>query len=659
MAMIAALALPARAQQSDSVRADTVRRIAPVTVTEARRVPVTVGGASAIRTTLDSLSLSGAPVLEEALREVPFVHVRQNSRGESELTVRGSESRQVAVLLDGIPLMLGWDHRTDPSLVPLSGARSLTIVRGLASVLQGPNILGGVVEVDVAGGAAAGDDAGVRAAGSVDQVGARAVSFGGTSIRDPNLDLPGRLEARAGLGLRHVPGVVLGRGLTEPGTNGRRSNSDVESFDGFASVRSSSARGAWVGATVTGYRAERGVPPELHVAEPRRWRYPRQARTIGILTAGTGARATGWGRGAIRGSVAYNRGDYVIHDFASADYEQVAGRERGEEEVLVARVAGDHSLPRGARLDVALTGADVRFLETTDAARRYRQRLGSAAAELLSPVLGTSQISGGLVADFADTPRSGDKPALERLGAWGGRLGMTTVHASSGMRLHLSASHRARFPSLRELYSGSLGRFVPNPALRPERLLALETGVTSRRGALETQAVVFHHDLADAIVRAPTDDGRFRRENRQRIRSTGLEILSSWTRDALALETDLVFQHARVIDEATGSRRPEHQPWMQGDAEAMMPLFGGVRAMTAIRFAGTQYCIHPDDGREVALRGRARADAGVERTWTPRGRTWRAFRLSLAAENLLDAVVYDQCGLPQPGRTVRLGFSLR
>src|SRR5688572_18405496 len=134
------------AQQPDSARADTARRLSPVTVTESRAAGA-VGGASAVVVRADELRSSPAPLLEEALRESPFVHVRQNSRGEMELSVRGSDSRQVAVLIDGVPVTLGFDHRTDPSLVPITGAQNLVIVRGLASLLNGPNTLGGTVEV--------------------------------------------------------------------------------------------------------------------------------------------------------------------------------------------------------------------------------------------------------------------------------------------------------------------------------------------------------------------------------------------------------------------------------------------------------------------------------------------------------------------------------
>ena len=143
------LGAPAGAQQRDTVRTDTmVFRIEEIRV-QARRPVTTVGGASAIEVTVDSLGLSAAPTVEEVLREIPSVHVRTNSRGESEISVRGSESRQVALLVDGVPISLGWDARTDVSVLPAAAAHEVTLVRGLSSILHGPNVLGGVVEMKV------------------------------------------------------------------------------------------------------------------------------------------------------------------------------------------------------------------------------------------------------------------------------------------------------------------------------------------------------------------------------------------------------------------------------------------------------------------------------------------------------------------------------
>ena len=59
---------------------------------------------------------------------------------------RPADSRQAAVLFDGLPLSIGWDHRSDPSVFPTTGLGPVVVVRGLSSLLQGPNALGGVVD---------------------------------------------------------------------------------------------------------------------------------------------------------------------------------------------------------------------------------------------------------------------------------------------------------------------------------------------------------------------------------------------------------------------------------------------------------------------------------------------------------------------------------
>lgn len=92
--------------------------------------------------------------------------------------MRGSDSRQAAVLLDGVPITLGWDHRTDPSLIPLTGSERMVIVRGLGSLLNGPNTLGGSIEIthDAFGQPAGGRRS--RAGAGVGQFGSSVATLG-------------------------------------------------------------------------------------------------------------------------------------------------------------------------------------------------------------------------------------------------------------------------------------------------------------------------------------------------------------------------------------------------------------------------------------------------------------------------------------------------
>lgn len=660
---------PARAtaQEPRDSLADTTRQIERIIVRAARQ-PATVGGTAAVLLRPDSLRGSPAPLLEEALRAMPFVLVRQNSRGEMELSMRGSDSRQAAVLVDGVPLTLGWDHRTDPSLVPLSGVQELVLVRGLSSLLHGPNVLGGVIEMGIGGRGSAGPGTRALWAGTgVDHTGAHAITLGGaTPVRIGSSSL----VLRGGGGYRDRRGVPLPGSVRDTfSTDGLRSGSGLRHVDGFGAVRWDGRGGRRVGLTATGYRATRGVPPELHVTSPRFWEYPLQSRVLGALSASSGAIATPFGHASADLGGGLSSGRTELESFTDARHGSVQGRESGDESTGTMRVLLRHSIAPGGELRAAFTGADVRYLETIGgSSSRYRQVLWSAGSELELPVSSAGTVGGGIVYDAASTPLTGGRESLGHLDALGWRGGATLL-AGSALRLHSSVSRRSRFPSLRELYSGALDRFRPNPALRPETLTSVEVGATFDapsaspvRGSSGTlQAIAFHHLLDDAVVRTTVPGTRmFVRVNRDQLRSSGVELLASWrsspTAQAISVTGDALLQRVRVHDDSMRTeRRAEHQPEVRGSFEIAAPLAAGVRAAAGVRFTGVQYCVNPDLGAQQQLGAQAEANVALERRWRLGGGVLEGVHMVLGLDNVTDAVAYDQCGLPRPGRTFRLG----
>jgi iron complex outermembrane receptor protein len=671
-ALLASGAAGAQEPRDTTGRRDSLATRVEGVVVVAPRAPAAVGGASAVVLQPDAVRASPAPLLEEALRETPFVLVRQNARGEMELSMRGSDSRQAAVMVDGVPLTLGWDHRTDPSLVPLSGVRQIVIVRGLSSLLYGPNVLGGVIDLGI--GRVADPPAQPPEAWldtGIDQYGGRVLSAGGAAPM--RVGGAGVLTLRAGGGYHQREGFRVTTAANDPtAVDDLRTNSDLRHVDGFASLRWQGRTGRHAGVTATGYRAERGVPPELHVQEPRLWRYPHQSRILTALFAGTGLVVTPLGSGSLEATAGYNVGDVEIESFTDRAYTTLDTRELGDERAVTGRVVGSHSLVGSGELRAALTGGEVRYEETIgeDPTSAYRQRVWSAATEAQWPLLSRAVVSGGVAYDVATTPETGGKPALGRLDAWGWRVGATAT-ASDALRFHASVNRRARFPALRELYSGALNRFQPNPNLRPERLLGAELGATLDVGArgYTIQGVVFHHRLADAVVRTTVPDTRlFVRVNRDEIKSTGVELLAGWTSSrsnpdrSVSVTGDVIAQHVRVRDRlAAAERRPEHQPEVRGALELGVPLPLALRATAGARYTGTQFCVHPDAGSQVRLGAQTESNLSVERVWWlgRSGGLVRSLRVLAALDNVNDATVYDQCGLPQPGRTLRVALRLR
>jgi iron complex outermembrane receptor protein len=678
------------AQVPDTLRQDTVYDIEPIAV-RAVRPTATTGGVSAVTVRLDSVRFRPAPLLEDVMRELPLVQVRTNSRGEAQLALRGAEERQIAILLDGVPMTLGWDHRTDLSVIPMTAAQKIELVRGMSSVLHGPNVLGGVVDIGM---------------GSVPVVRAEPLQIatgidhqGGYSLGVLSAWMfsgeAGRLTVRGGVGRRERDGFASPDGVSGVYSalvgDDYRVNSDLEHTDGFLSARFARGSG-WLTATVSGFQASRGVPPELNEDGPRLWRYPDASRVVAIFAGGFDAVENALGTAELAVNLGIDMGSTLIEDHALPErpgtattsrpfFTTVAETEDSDDRTVTLRVRGQQDVGNIA-LRAAATLADIRHDEVitvglVEGAPRqvpgeYRQRLWSLAAETEIPfhlgisVLNGGRISAGVAWDGAAIPEpgpdvTGEGPGMDE---WAGRLGISTTTSGGGLLLHTAVSRRGRFPALREMYSTALGKFHPNPDLRPETLTAIESGFTSRFGRWDLQVVGFHQRLSDAIVRgappAPSD-ARYMRINRDRIESTGLEVLAGYSVGRLALESEVTLQSVSVVEPGAEGVRAEYEPEIAGGVGGTAPLFAGIEVGAEVEYWGEQFCSAPSPGQEdyETLDPSTRTDVQFARNFRlPGTLTFQRLGVELAIDNLTDSAAYDQCGLPQPGRTLRLQVRL-
>lgn len=667
------------AQARDTIRVDSTRvareyELRGITVNIARPA-LTTGGSSAVIVQLDSLGSIPAPSMEAVIRAMPLVVIRRNSRGEAQPSIRGSDERQIGVFMDGVPLTIGWDHRTDMSIIPLTAAQSVRLVRGLSSVLYGPNTLGGIIEVNVA-----------RVPGRLESVNPLSLGMsldetGGTNLSANAARLVERDDSqwllRVGAGFEDRPGVTVPDGARSDASlrrqflidaDNRRLNSDSRRVDGFFAARYRADGGAWASLVTSAFDAERGVQPEAHQDEPRLWRYPDQSRLFTAFSIGTGVRETGGGgSGDLDLSVGLDLGSTQIDQYDSELFSRVEESEEADDRTVTVRIEADHTAGEHGDIRAAATYADVAHDEilTPGGASRFRQRLWSLAAES-EWKLGTSgntRLSFGTVVDGSDTPESGDKAPLGRLTDYGLRLGMSSL-VSEGLLLHGGVSRRARFPSLRELYSGALGRFEPNPDLSPETLVGAEAGFTLQSpGDIEFQVVGFHQELSDGIVRASVtgEDGvsRFRRLNQDKVRSTGIELLAIGTLGVATVSSDLTLQHVKGMDADGSEVELEYEPAITGKLGIETPLGAGFRFSGNFRLVGAQGCENPEVGGLQPLGASGSSDFSLRKIFQLRsaGQVSRV-DVSASLRNASDATVYDQCGLPQPGRTLQFQFRL-
>jgi iron complex outermembrane receptor protein len=534
-------------------------------------------------------------------------------------------------------------------------------------MLHGPNVLGGVVEMKVGRGSVA--DA--RRALAVTIGGDSQGGYAATAIGERPFETSGgRGTFRVGAGFRDSPGVPLPGGVSEPIAtgDGLRLNTDMRNLNGFFSARYTSDRGPWASLSTAAFDAERGIAGELGTDEPRLWRYPDVTRTVVAASGGSGFHDTPWGRGDLEMSVGVDAGTTQINSYTTRSYDEIDGTEEGIDRTVTLRLLGDHTMGSRGDFRTSLTLADIRHESVEDGVRtKYGQRLFSLAGETVWRVLDAPtgplegvRLSVGGAWDRGTTPETGGRESLGTIDDWGGRIGLSGLFGGGGTLVHASISRRGRFPSLRETYSEALNRFVPNPDLAPEHLVAFEVGVTARVGQGEIQVVGFRHDLDGAIRRITLEGGKRMRINSDELQSTGVELFASQEWGRVAIGGDLTLQSVDLIGGGSSvSMRPENTPERVGSAYLRFPFLAGIDATASAEYTGPQFCQAPGSGVDVELEGGSWFNASLSRLFVAPGGRARGRRIEarVSAANLGDTALYDQCGLPRPGRSLQ--FQLR
>ena len=97
--------------------------------------------------TLEDIEAIGAQTVAGALDMIPGVDVQTGGKGQAHVSLRGFDQRDVKVLIDGVPAHESYYGSLDLSLIPVDTVSKITVTKGAASVLYGPNTMGGVINI--------------------------------------------------------------------------------------------------------------------------------------------------------------------------------------------------------------------------------------------------------------------------------------------------------------------------------------------------------------------------------------------------------------------------------------------------------------------------------------------------------------------------------
>ena len=625
----------AGAQFSDAALPST--RLAPVVVTASRN-PQRLSDALLATTSITRAEIedSHAPDLATLLRGQAGIDVAQSGGlgSQTSLFVRGANSNQVLVLIDGLRVNAVGSGAASIAHLMIDQIDHVEIVRGNVSSLYGSEAIGGVIQIFTRGAGHESDEP---------SVGLNAES-GGNRTRAASFDAAhafGASDARTRVGL--AASYRSARGFSA--IDADRAPAANPDDDGYRNASVSAHVAQQFGAHEIGARYFESHG-HLEFDDPTDYGFFGPPYNGRIQTHNERTRLTDqslYGKFKPMGSwtldlqagqardLNVNTSSYpasfIVGSTTSTDRQYRIGNTFGFLE-HTATLAYEHldqtgfssSYGNGGGVD----GAGAGFSRKVDSAMA-----GYTGPLFLPPLLNEFQLNArrDRYSDFGE--------ATTGLAAYG-------LKFAPGWKAIVQASVAFKAPSFNELYFPFFG----NPALKPERARTVEAGLQYAQDASFARISLFRTKTRDLIVFDPLLSLA---NNIDRARVTGLELSARTTVDGWNLSANLTFQ--RPIDEATRERLLRRANRSLGVTAAKS--FGNWRVSADLQAAGARVDSDINTFARTELAGYAVANFGM------RYQLLRGTTVGVAITNTFDKRYALVDGYNTAGRVTTVSLSTR
>lgn len=461
------------------------------------------------------LEMFNRNTLADVATLVPGMSLTHNSRNEDIVYLRGFDVRQVPLFIDGVPAYVPYDGYVDFGRFTTFDLARVQVDKGAASLLYGPNTLGGAInlvsrrpvrplEGDVLVGYGAGNyqkyvaNLGGRQEMFYYQLGAsyseresyplshnytvRSLPYSSTNSRRTVLEDGGSRENAA----QHDGRISLRVGLTPNAT-------DEYAF-GYVHQDGRKGNPPYAGDAPGQYLSIGGG------ANSRFWQWPywnlESTYLLANLALGEAhlLKARAYRDNYDNKILAYTDGRYATQLSNTTNFPSWYG-----DTTTGLSVELDSFALTGHELAVAIHYKEDEHTDNgTTTRKHYRDVTTSLALEDSIHLAEDWRLRLGASHDTRDAKEvyywpTGSTSANNWLAELSHALG-------GGNQAYASIAHKTRFPTIKDRYSASLGSGLPNPDLKPERALNLETGLRGTPwGGAQGQVAVFYSRIEDLM----------------------------------------------------------------------------------------------------------------------------------------------------------------
>jgi len=589
--------------------------------------------------------------IAEAVQIIPGGYISIGSRNEMVIHLRGIEQRQIAVLLDGVPIYIPYDGLVDLGQMPVGAVEKITVTQGNASVLYGPNSLGGSINI-------------VTRLPSQRHTRLRVIGGSG-EMQSYSLNQSGSFKSFGyvlGLGYNRQDHFPLADDFskTKNEDGGERNNSYYKKFDLFTKLTWRPHKSHHTALSFSYVDNEKHIAPDIYAKRPRWWRFPEWKKWVLNLTSSQIITNSLF----LKEVLFYDKYDNVLDSYDDAGYSTQTKKYAfhssyddysvGSNLFVTKTLSKNHILTLGV-----IYKRDVHREQDNRGLPWEEYKMDSYTVGLEHEWSSSQNISlsTGLGLNLLDPIYTNGQTLREDITTLDGRFGMHCT-LSEAWEMTVSIGHKTRFPTLKELYSGQSGKNIPNPNLNEESSLNMEIGLFRNwGGGNRVEFTIFDSEITNLIIdkKIGVDEGgknQFQLQNIGKARHTGLEVSATMfpIRD-LTLNGSYTFLRAQNrSDNRTTNQlayRPEHL--VKLEQEYKLPF--GLSFSLEESYVSKRIYFDQTDLLQ-SLDGYFLLDLQFRQS------LWEHLTFCFSYFNVLDEYYESEYGFPMMGRNFRAGMEV-
>jgi len=589
----------------------------------------------------EQIDLTTSENVAEALDTLPGVFLNVGTKNERNYTVRGFDQRYVPIYFDGIPIYVPNDGYVDAGKLPAANISQIKLTKGNSSVLYGPNAMGGVINI---------------ISKKPQQKIEADFELGGRQSNTFNSDLyiGSRLDkfyVAANAGYLNSDGYRLSSDFT-PGPNqghGTRNNSDINQKNGSLKVGFTPAQGHEYAIGVNSIRSEWGLPPDAYTDRPRFWRFTDWEKDTYYFIGDSKITNKLSTKLRIYRDTYYNVLDSYDNDSYSTQTRRYAFHSTYDD-----YSNGGSLTIRSGYIPKNVTSFSFHYKEDVhqeqddygEAWERYETETFSFGLEDDYEILDNLSLVAGISYDIQDPKYANGAPVRDDDDTFNPMAGVHwTILKDLG--LHFSVGKKTRFPTLLELYSGLLGKNVPNPDLESEEAVNYEIGAEKPLpGRNFVRLNLFYSDIKNLIVNKEVGPDLDQYQNIGKARYQGVEVSfrsAFFKRNMFELSYTYLDAQNRSPNRTSDhlEERPEHKLYISDlyELTEWLSLFG------KLEYYSKQWYEDWDTGSWKTLDGFVTFDFKVIGTLS------KHVDLEAGVKNMFDENYSLSYGYPREGRT--------